>query len=294
MNAETEPMILCAGLGEKDWRGNATDQPLRSKGKRQVQKIGAFLGKEGLRPDRILTSPAKRARVSAEKALKAAAWTTRGLQQAEGLANGAPPDLTGCSRPLLVVLPEEGSSLLKRLGLTAEAGPGVLLRLAAAPGGLRLISRTDPGDLPDHFPYPAPDGPGQRLRPAYYYHQSAVIPFRRTPTGTEILIVGSSSGRHWTVPKGIVEPGLSPAASARIEAREEAGVEGTVGQTPLGSFSYEKWGATCEVTVYPMEVKKVLDGTAWEESHRTRKWVPGSAAAGLLKQPAFAVLAARL
>jgi len=294
MDAGTEMMILCAGLGEKDWHGSANDRPLRSKGKRQVQKIGAFLGEQRLRPDRVFTSPAKRAHVSAEKALKAAGWTARGLQSSAELAAGSMPGLTGCKRPLLVVLPEEATTLFDRLGLDADVGPGILVRVTWEAVQPRLIARADPKNLPDLFPFPAPDGPDRRPRPAYYYRQSAVIPFRRTPSGTEVLIVGSSSGRHWTVPKGIVEPGLSPAASARIEAREEAGVEGTVGRTPLGTFAYEKWGADCEVTVFPMEVTKLLDDAAWEESHRTRKWVRGSDLSGLLKQPAFALLAARL
>ncbi|WP_428688436.1 NUDIX domain-containing protein [Roseibium sp.] len=289
-----ELMILCAGFGEKDWHGAPADQPLRSKGKRQVQKIGAYLGMRRLRPDRVLASPAKRARVSAEKVLKAAGWTTRGLKPSAALATGDLPDLAGCRRPLLVALPEEVTQLLRGLGLEMETGPGVLFRLDATSDPPNLIAQIAAGDLPDLFPYPAPDGPERRPRPAYYYHQSAVIPFRRTPHGPEVLIVGSSSGRHWTVPKGIVEPGLSPATSARIEAREEAGVEGTVGRAPLGSFSYEKWGASCEVTVYPMEVTKVLDGADWEENHRTRKWVSRSGTAGLLKQPAFALLAAKI
>lgn len=287
-------LILCAGLGEKDWHGSASDQPLRSKGKRQVQKIGAYLGEQRLRPDRVLASPTKRTRVSAEKTLKAAGWTARGLAISDALAAGSLPDLTDCKRPFLVALPEEAKVLLNRLGLETDPLPGTLIRIGGVPDRIRLIARTDPKDLPDLFPFPAPDGPERRPRPAYYYRQSAVIPFRRTASGTEVLIVGSSGGRHWTVPKGIVEPGLSPAASARIEAREEAGVEGTVGRAPLGHFSYAKWGATCEVTVYPMEVRKVLEGAAWEERHRTRKWVPGPETAALLKQPAFALLAAKI
>ncbi|MCK7613790.1 NUDIX domain-containing protein [Roseibium sediminicola] len=287
-------MILCAGPGAKVWHGPASDQPLRSKGKRQVQKIGAYLGKKRLRPDRVLTSPAKRARASAEKALKAAGWTVRGLAISDELAAGHLPSLTDCKRPLLVVLPEEAKALLGRQGIEAGVTPGALIRIGGEPDRPRLVARIDPKDLSDLFPFPAPDGPERRPRPAYYYRQSAVIPFRRIASGTEVLIIGSSSGRHWTVPKGIVEPGLSPAASARIEAREEAGVEGTVGRTPLGHFTYAKWGATCEVTVYPMEVRKVLDGGAWEEHHRTRKWVPGPETAALLKQPAFALLAARV
>ena len=89
------------------------------------------------------------------------------------------------------------------------------------------------------------------------------------------------------MPKGIVEPGLSPAASAMIEAREEAGVDGKASDKPLGAYVYEKWGAPCNVSVYAMEVSHVLQDSAWEESHRSRRWVSAEEAAELLNEPAF-------
>ncbi len=289
-----ELMILCAGSGAKVWHGEEAERPLRTKGKRQAQKIGAWLGQNRRRPDCILTDDSARAKATAAKALKAAGWTARGLTASEALSSGRLPDLEGAERPLLVARPETLTLLLLQLALEVDTGPATLccLELRGTHAGLRDVTR--PKELPDLFPFPAPDGPELRPRPAYYYRQSAVIPFRRTAAGTQILIVGSSSGRHWTVPKGIVEPGLSAAASARIEAREEAGVEGTIGRNPLGSFTYEKWGATCDVTVYPMAVRKVLTGSGWEENHRTRQWVSGPESINLLKQPAFALLAAKI
>jgi len=287
-------LILCAGTAEKDWAGAKPDRPLRTKGKRQAQKIGAWLGREGLRPGIVLTACGRRARVTAEKALKAAGWTAKNIRPAEELAAGVLPDLGTSRRALLVASPGAVRALAGRLGLKVDAGPGVLIRLACGPDGTRLTGRVDPGRLPDLFPYPAPDGGGRRERPAYYYTQSAVIPYRQTVDGPQILIIGSSSGRHWSVPKGIVEPGLGPAASAKVEAREEAGVEGKVGRTPLGRYTYAKWGATCEVTVFAMQVTKVLEGEAWEESHRKRRWVSPEAAAGLLQQEALGELTAAL
>jgi phosphohistidine phosphatase len=63
-----------------------------------------------------------------------------------------------------------------------------------------------------------------RNKPDYFYRQSGVIPVRKTDEGVEVLLVRSRSGRRWVIPKGIVEPCLSPAASAPKEAEEEAGV----------------------------------------------------------------------
>ncbi len=109
-------------------------------------------------------------------------------------------------------------------------------------------------------------------KPSWYYEQSAVVPFRRTDKGLEVLLITSISGKRWIVPKGIVEPDLSPAESAAKEALEEAGVLGVVGEEPIGQYEYDKWGGTCVVEVFPMEVQEVLD--EWEEADaRDRNWV---------------------
>jgi len=100
------------------------------------------------------------------------------------------------------------------------------------------------------------------------------------------------------VPKGIKEPGMSPQESAAEEAREEAGVEGVVGDEPLGSYVYEKWGAATTCHVYPMEVTRELAYEEWEENHRQRTWVTPQQAAAQLRQPQLGpmveALAARL
>ncbi len=108
-------------------------------------------------------------------------------------------------------------------------------------------------------------------RPDYYYTQSAVIPFRRHSGGLEILMITSRKKKRWVVPKGIVEPELSPWDSAAKEALEEAGIEGAVSQRSAGTYRYDKWGGTCTVDVFTMEVETIHD--SWLEDFRERQWV---------------------
>ncbi|MEN8803489.1 MAG: hypothetical protein ABF297_16075, partial [Thiogranum sp.] len=68
---------------------------------------------------------------------------------------------------------------------------------------------------------------------------------------------------------------------------EEAGVEGTVMDSALGSYRYEKWGSICTVDVYAMEVTTVIAEHEWQESHRGREWVSPEEAAERLKQKAL-------
>ncbi|HBE93034.1 MAG TPA: NUDIX hydrolase [Gammaproteobacteria bacterium] len=100
----------------------------------------------------------------------------------------------------------------------------------------------------------------------------------------EILIISSSKRKHWVVPKGIWEPGLTAQESAAKEALEEAGIEGRIADTVVGTYVYPKWGAACTVEVYSMEVTRVLPEEEWEEVHRGREWVSPEQAAKRLRQ----------
>ena len=46
--------------------------------------------------------------------------------------------------------------------------------------------------------------------------------------GGEVLLISTSSGRRWQLPKGRVEPGETPPEAAVREVREETGVSGAV------------------------------------------------------------------
>ena len=51
------------------------DRPLNSRGKRDAPRMGRYLHQQGLIPDRILTSSAKRARKTANKVAKSCGYT---------------------------------------------------------------------------------------------------------------------------------------------------------------------------------------------------------------------------
>ena len=121
-------------------------------------------------------------------------------------------------------------------------------------------------------------------KPPWLYRQSAVIPYRLAGDGIEVLLITSARSGRWIIPKGVVEPDLTPVQSALKEAWEEAGVSGRVEPTAIGSYRYDKWGGTCTVTVFLLEVTTVA--TVWPESRlRRRRWFPITAAGDLVDQP---------
>jgi 8-oxo-dGTP pyrophosphatase MutT (NUDIX family) len=97
--------------------------------------------------------------------------------------------------------------------------------------------------------------------------QAAAIPIH----AGRICLVTSRSGKNWVVPKGCLEPGKTAGQIALQEAWEEAGLVGSLHREPVGSYLYQKWGATYHVTVFLMEVTEVA--AAWPEAkQRQRQW----------------------
>jgi len=102
--------------------------------------------------------------------------------------------------------------------------------------------------------------------------QASAIPFRVGDRGPEVLLVTSISSGKWILPKGNVDPGSTPAQTAEIEAREEAGVAGAVCSTPVAVYDYKKGSTHLWVQVFPLRVEQVLE--KWPESElRRRRWV---------------------
>jgi len=116
------------------------------------------------------------------------------------------------------------------------------------------------------------------------YHQAGAIPFRLQEKRFEILLVTSRSSRQWTIPKGLIDPGMTAEQTAVQEAFEEAGITGTLFPDPVLQFSYRKWQGTCLVRTYFFRVEQELEN--WPEKFiRQRRWVDRSEAAKLIRFP---------
>jgi 8-oxo-dGTP pyrophosphatase MutT (NUDIX family) len=67
----------------------------------------------------------------------------------------------------------------------------------------------------------------------------AAVPVRpRAAGGLEFLLVRTSDGERWTVPKGGCEPGETLSEAAAREAAEEAGAAGRIGAEPIAEYRY--------------------------------------------------------
>ncbi|NER79571.1 MAG: NUDIX hydrolase [Leptolyngbya sp. SIO1D8] len=127
-------------------------------------------------------------------------------------------------------------------------------------------------------------------KPTRIYHQSAVVPYLWYDDRLHIVLITSTNSGKWGIPKGIIEPHLSPAESAAKEALEEAGAIGQLSHTLICEYSYEKWGGTCQVQVYPLLVTDLL--STWDESEfRERTTVPMQTAVDMVKPVLVSVLA---
>ena len=134
------------------------------------------------------------------------------------------------------------------------------------------------------------------LKPTWWYTQSGVLAYRfnkgkaSEQSPLEILLITSRKGKRWVIPKGIVEPGMSPQESAIKEAFEEAGITGRISNEAFGSYTRKKWNGRCNVEVFPLEVTTVFD--EWPEADfRQREWLSVEEAASRVREePLKAIL----
>jgi 8-oxo-dGTP pyrophosphatase MutT (NUDIX family) len=113
--------------------------------------------------------------------------------------------------------------------------------------------------------------------------QHGALCWRERNGKVQVLLVTSRRTGRWVIPKGWPEAGEKPAATARREAAEEAGVDGKVVPTCLGVFSYVKHpdlhdALPCIVAVYPVKVRRLARN--WpEKGERRRRWFSAKKAA---------------
>jgi 8-oxo-dGTP pyrophosphatase MutT (NUDIX family) len=118
---------------------------------------------------------------------------------------------------------------------------------------------------------PIPDG---------VLRQAAALPIK----DGAVCLITSRNGKRWVVPKGCLEPGKSAAEIALQEAWEEAGLTGRLGAEPIGSYFYQKDGATFHVLVFLMHA--AAEAGDWpERSFRERRWLSPDRAANRVADP---------
>jgi len=102
--------------------------------------------------------------------------------------------------------------------------------------------------------------------------QVAAVCYRVQDGELEFLLVRTRKGR-WIFPKGGVEPGLTFAESAALEAFEEAGAHGKIEEAPFTSYALKKLqkaeSELMPVRAYLCEVTRT--GPA-QEMYRDPKW----------------------
>lgn len=312
-----ELLLMRHGKAYRKAETNDFNRPIKDRGKRTAQRMGVWLLRHKLTPDYIVASPAERALVTAQKSAKTMGIPAQRIIQDKRLYQAGIEQLlqvlADCprrARRVMLVAHNPGLESLveylmdEPLPRTPEGKllpTGALARFGLADdwSGLtarsgQLLDRVEPKTLPKKFPFPDEQGEERRDRPAYYYTQSSVIPYRLRNGRLEILLIASSKSKHCVLPKGIQDVGLSPQTSAAKEAWEEAGIEGEVAEQPIGRYQYAKWGSTCTVSVYPMAVRREIPEAEWEESHRGREWVSPQEAAERLRQEALPPLVLKL
>jgi 8-oxo-dGTP pyrophosphatase MutT (NUDIX family) len=134
--------------------------------------------------------------------------------------------------------------------------------------------------------------PGPKKKATTRRVQYAALPFRRRALSrVQVMLVTSRETGRWIIPKGWPMKRKAPHTSAAREALEEAGVVGTVGRESVGTYSYKKRlsnGAivTCEVRVFPLEVKR--QEKQWlEKAEREFHWFSSTGAANAVQEPAL-------
>jgi 8-oxo-dGTP pyrophosphatase MutT (NUDIX family) len=126
--------------------------------------------------------------------------------------------------------------------------------------------------------------------------QAGALPYSIVDGRMAFLLITSRRTGRWIFPKGAIEPDLTAAESAVLEALEEAGVSGEIDPTPIGSYRTGaglNGSALVDVDIYPLRVETQLD--EWKEKgQRLRHWAVLPEARRLLADPALSKLVVTL
>src|SRR3954468_10784798 len=109
--------------------------------------------------------------------------------------------------------------------------------------------------------------------------QVAAIPVRKRGGHLQVLLVTTRGRRKWIIPKGWPSKRLPDRAAAAKEAKEEAGVSGSVRGAPVGKYKYLKGKRQKEIDVTVFILKVKHQQKDWRErGQRRRRWTTWKAA----------------
>lgn len=126
------------------------------------------------------------------------------------------------------------------------------------------------------------------LKPPERQTQSGVLAYRIVDGGAQYLLITSRRSRRWLFPKGSLMKGMTPWESAAEEALEEAGIEGVVETTPIGSYPgtlNDKRNTPVDIDIYALRVETVHK-YYHEQAQRQRKWMSAEEALAAIDDPA--------
>lgn len=107
-------------------------------------------------------------------------------------------------------------------------------------------------------------------------HAGAVV-FRKRDDRVLYLVVSSSDGLNWVLPKGHIDPGETPEIAALRELAEEAGIVGEI-VAPLSARHFIKGGKEASVKFFLVREIGATEST----EDRTVRWEEEAAAQQLL------------
>src|SRR4051812_42483660 len=127
--------------------------------------------------------------------------------------------------------------------------------------------------------------------------QIAAAPLRERDGALEICLVTTRETGRWTIPKGWPMKGKRDRDAAAIEARQEAGVAGSVRKRAIGNYVYWKRlqsnFALVRVKVFRLDVTATLEDFP-ERGQRSIRWFDLREAAHLVEEPGLASLLAAI
>jgi 8-oxo-dGTP pyrophosphatase MutT (NUDIX family) len=123
--------------------------------------------------------------------------------------------------------------------------------------------------------------------------QIAAAPLREREGRLEICLVTTRETGRWTIPKGWPMKGKRDRDAAAIEARQEAGLVGSVRKRAVGDYVYWKrlssQFALVRVKVFRLDVTNELDEFS-ERGQRSVQWFSLDEATRLVEEPGLVTL----